>query len=88
MPMEDFSRHQQGIIKRYYQNFDNIQVQKLAELVSELYLTEGPKKKQKLWQAAAALMQKLEVPQARIDLLVQSADPAKVAQLVKELTGG
>ena len=28
---EDFSKHQQGIIKRYYDNLDTIAVQKLAE---------------------------------------------------------
>ncbi len=41
MPMEDFTPHQQKIIKRYYANQDTAQLQRLAELVSELYLAEG-----------------------------------------------
>ena len=86
MGMEDFTRHQQGIIKRYYRNLDKIQAQRLSELVTELYLAEG-KKKEKLWQSAAVAMQKLEVPQQRIDHLVSKKDPALLAALVKELMG-
>ena len=37
MGMEDYSKHQQGIIKRYYQNIDQITWQKLSELVGDLY---------------------------------------------------
>jgi hypothetical protein len=83
--LDDYTRHQQGIIKRYYQNLDKIQLQKLAELVTELYLAEG-KKRDKLWQNAAAAMKKLEVPQQRIDHLLAKKDAALLAKLVKELS--
>ena len=82
--LEDFSPHQQKIIKRYYSNQDTLQRQRLAELVTELYLAEG-KKRQRAWKSAAAAMQKLGVPQARIDHLVAKDDPALIAELVKEL---
>ncbi len=85
--MENYSKHQQGIIKRYYENIDQIQLQKLAELVTELYLAEG-KKKDKLWTSAGTLMQKMKVPEARIKHLLDHKDPALVASLVKELMGG
>ena len=84
--LDDYTKHQQGIIKRYYRNLDKIQAQRLSELVTELYLAEG-KKKDKLWQSAAATMQRLEVPQQRIDHLVGKKDPALLAALVKELMG-
>jgi hypothetical protein len=84
--LDDYTRHQQGIIKRYYRNLDKIQVQRLSELVTELYLAEG-KKRDKLWQSAVAAMQKLEVPQPRIDHLLAKKDPALLASLVKELMG-
>jgi hypothetical protein len=84
MGMQDFSRHQQGIIKRYYENIDGISLQKLSELVTELYLAEG-KKREKLWKTAVAAMQKLGVPQARIDLLVAKNSPEALAGLVKEI---
>ena len=82
--LEDFSPHQQKIIKRYYANQEPLQKQRLAELVTELYLAEG-KKRQRAWASAASAMQKLGVPQARIDHLVAKDDPALIAELVKEL---
>lgn len=84
MGMQDFTRHQQGIIKRYYQNIDGISLQKLGELVTELYLAEG-KKREKLWKTATATMQKLGVPQARIDQLVTKNSPEGLANLVREI---
>jgi len=86
MGMENYSRHQQGIIKRYYNNFDSIQVQRLSDLVAELYLAEG-KKRDKVWKSVVEVMQKLEVAQTRIDHIVSKADPVLVANLVKELMG-
>jgi hypothetical protein len=86
MGMENYSRHQQGIIKRYYQNFDAIQAQKLSDLVAELFLAEG-KKKEKLWASAQTTMMKLEVPQGRIDQIMGKKDVTLLATLVKEMMG-
>jgi hypothetical protein len=84
--LEDFTPYQQKIIKRYYRNQDTLQRQRLAELVSELYLAEG-KKRQKIWAAAASAMQKLAIPQSRIDHLLKQDNPALLAQVCKELEG-
>jgi hypothetical protein len=84
MGMEDYTRHQQGIIKRYYQNIDKVAWQRLSELVGELYLASD-NRREKLWASAVSFMQKLEVPQARIDKIVEKKDPAMLASLVKEL---
>ena len=82
----NYSAYQQKIIKRYYNNLDAIALERLAELAGELYLAEG-KKKQRAWDAAAAAMQKLGVPQSRIDHLVKQGKPALIAELVQELEG-
>lgn len=82
----NYTPYQQKIIKRYYDNQDTIQLQRLAELAGELYLAEG-KKRERAWQSAAAAMQKLGVPQSRIDHLVKQGKPALIAELVKELEG-
>lgn len=81
--MADFTPYQQKVIKRYYNNQDTIQLQRLANLVSELYLAEG-KKKKKAWESAASCMEKLGVPKARIAHLVMQANPALIAEVVKE----
>ena len=84
--MGDYTPYQQKIIKRYYDNQGTIQRQRLAELVGELYLAEG-KKRVRAWTAAVSAMQKLGVPQARIDHLLKKDNPALLAELVKELQG-
>ncbi len=83
---QDFTPHQQKIIKRYYNNLDTISLQRLAELVGELYLSKG-KKLERTWELVASALQKLKVPQTRIDHLRKQANPALVAELVKELEG-
>jgi hypothetical protein len=84
---EDFTPHQQKIIKRYYDNHDTILLQRLAELVSDLYLSEG-KKRQRVWTQATAAMEKLGVPKSRVEHLRVQDNPALLAEVVKELTAG
>ena len=84
MAMENYSRHQQGIIKRYYAHSGALGLQRLAELVTELYLAEGSKKK-KMWEQAGQALEKLEVPGSRVKIVLESQDPAKLAELVAEL---
>ncbi len=84
MGMENYSAHQQKIIKRYYENIDQVAWQRLSELVADLYLAEG-KKRDKLWTSAASFMQKLQVAQTKIDAIVQKKDVETLAKLVKEL---
>lgn len=83
-PKRDFSAHQHKIIKRYYDNLDTISLQRLAELVGELYLASG-KKKEKAWQNVRIAMEKLKVPTSRIEHLMTQKKPELVAVLVKEL---
>jgi hypothetical protein len=84
--MADFTPYQQKIIKRYYDNQDTLQHQRLAELVSELYLSSG-KKRLKVWESVVLAMQKLGIPPARIDHLRAQDNPALIAEVVKELEG-
>lgn len=84
MANRDYSPHQQKIIKRYYNNYDAIQSQRLAELVTELYLAEG-KKRDRLWTQVAAMLTKLEFPQTRIDHLLERRDPALLPGILQEL---
>jgi hypothetical protein len=82
--VSDFTPYQQKIIKRYYDNLDTLQLQRLANLVGELYLAEG-KKKERLWKQVAAAMEKLGLPRSRVDHLVQQARPELIAEVVKQL---
>ncbi len=78
------SKYQQKIIKNYYENRESISLQRVQELVTELYLTEG-KKREKHWKSLAGHLEKLGVKQAQIDHLIESDNPELVAKFVQEL---
>jgi len=82
--MADRSKYQQNIIKNYYENFDTLQLQKLGEHVTELYLADG-KAREKRWKLIVAVLEKLKIPATRIEHLKQSDNPALVAKLLEEL---
>jgi hypothetical protein len=84
--MADLTPHQQKIVKRYYDNIDAIGLQRLAELVSDLYLATG-KKRQRVWDSLEAAMKKLGLPAERIAHLRKQDNPALMAEVVKELQG-
>jgi hypothetical protein len=86
MARQDYTPHQQKIIKRYYDNNDTIQRQRLAELVTELFLSEG-KKRARVWDRIASALLKLGLPQAQIDHLRAQDNPELMAKVVKEFEG-
>lgn len=85
--MPERSKYQERIIKNYYNNQDSILLQRLSDLVSDLYLSEG-KARTKIWERAYAAMEKLKVPASRIEHLKTKDDPALLAKLVQELQSG
>ncbi len=83
----EYTPHQQKIIGRYYENRDQIDHQRLAELVTNLYLAEG-KKRTKLWETAEEAMLRLKVPETRVKHVVATDDPAILAEVVNDLQAG
>jgi hypothetical protein len=86
MPRE-YSNHQKKIIKRFYDNREDIDSVKLSEITSDLYLAEG-KKKDRLWKQAGEIMQRLNVPKSRIEHVLKTANPAILAEVVNDLQKG
>lgn len=86
MAAQDRTPYQDAIIKRYYRNHSGIQLQRLAELATELYLATG-KKQERLWTQVGEILARLELPTSRIEHVTTKRDPALVAMLVKELEG-
>src|SRR5436309_15505884 len=84
MAQRDYSPHQDKIIKRYYDNLDTIALQRLAEQVGELYLSEG-KKRQRVWDKIVSDLRKMGLSDARVLHLRQQDNPAVLAEVVKEL---
>jgi len=78
---QHLSGYQQGIVKRYYNNLDNITMTKLQELVSDLYLAEG-KKAENLWKKAETLLAKTDARGAEVRALIEKRDIKKLAEVV------
>jgi hypothetical protein len=87
MADRDYTKYQQKVIQRYYENKDQIDEQRLSELVTNLYLA-SPKKQSRLWETAEELMSRLKVPQSRIAHVIQARDVAVLAKVVEELQKG
>ena len=82
---QDLSRHQRGIVKRYYKNRDTLMAQKLGELVSELYLAEG-KKADGLWKRVDKALANTDANKAEAARVVESRDLEALAALVAKLS--
>jgi len=82
--MAERSAYQQRVIRNYYENREDIMIQRLGELVTDLFLAEG-KAKAKLWKRVAEVLEKLKVPKDQIQHLVQSDNPTLVANLLKKM---
>ncbi|MHC4878217.1 MAG: hypothetical protein ACYTGL_17330 [Planctomycetota bacterium] len=87
MAKQEYSRYQQGVIKRYYENREQIDEQRLSELVTNLFLASG-KKQEKMWEQARELMERMNVPKSRIEHVISSGDPTVLAEVVKDLQSG
>jgi hypothetical protein len=82
--MAERTKHQERIIRNYYENREAIALQRVQELVTELYLAEG-KKRAKYWEQLAVHLPKLGVAQETIDHLIAQGKPELVATLLKKL---
>ena len=82
--MQNRTPYQEKIIRKYYQNQDTIMLQRLGELVTDLYLAEG-KARVGAWKRVGGALEKLKIPAAQIEHLVKSDNPALVATLLQEL---
>jgi hypothetical protein len=87
MADREFSSHQRKIIRRFYDNREGVDQQRLSELVADLYLAEG-KKRTKLWEQVTGMMERLGVPATRITHVVQSDNAALLAEVVKDIQSG
>ncbi len=82
--MAEHTKYQQKVIQRYYDNRDDIALQRVQELITELYLAEG-KKRAKHWESLALHLGKLGVKPDVIAHLRQQDKPELVATLVSKL---
>jgi len=79
---KQYTAHQQRIIRGYYRNLDAIRAQRLQELVTELWLAETEKKRERLWTRAQELLEKGDAAPAEVDAILAKRDVEALAWLV------
>mgnify|MGYP006910106965 CR=1 FL=1 len=82
------SKHQKGIVNRYYEHADTRVITKLQELVSEIYLATDSKAADKLWKSAKLQLEHTSTPGGKIDQIVQARDIKAFADLVVIIAAG
>jgi hypothetical protein len=84
MAKREYSEHQKSVISRYYENLDAIALQRISELVTELYLAKTDAKREQLWQRAHKAMVKLNVPPPILDHIMQKRDVQILAKNLQD----
>lgn len=82
------SQYQQKVIGRYYDHLDTIMLQKLGELVTEIYLAETEKKQKRLWERAEKAMIKLKIKPAILEHIMQKRNVEILAKNLKDWMNG
>lgn len=81
-----FSKNVQRKIRDFYDNREAAGLQRLQELVTELYLAEG-KKRTQTWKYIETALAKTGMKAERIAHLREKDDPQLLAKVVEELMG-
>ena len=84
MAKQEYSNYQKDVISNYYKNINTIMLQKVADLVGELFLVESEAKAEKLWKKVHLAMKKLNVPESIINHIMEKQDISILAKNLQE----
>ena len=84
--MSDHTPYQKGIIRRFYEHRDTLAIQKLGEIVSNLYLETSEAKIKRGWTSAHAQLLAAGVHKHEADHVVADRDLGALAKIVERLT--
>jgi hypothetical protein len=84
MSNRELSEHQKSVISNYYKNLDAISLDRLQQLVSELYLADTDKKKERLWQRVEKAMRNLKVPKSIAEHILEERDVQILAKNLQD----
>lgn len=84
MVNKDYSKHQQDVIGRYYENRDAIMLQKLQELVTDLYLADSETKQKRLWERVEKALMNLKIKPAIMKHIMEKRSPEVLAMNIED----
>lgn len=84
---QHLSKHQQGIVRRYYEHKDTILANRLAEIVSDLSLATSEAQRARCWKRAETALRGVKAPPGEIEKLLRARSVEELARLVTKLSG-
>ena len=84
--MSEYTPYQRGVIKRFYEHRDTLALQKLGEIVSDLYLETAEPRIDRAWKSAHAQMLAAGVHQHQAGEILRERDLGALAKLISELS--
>jgi len=84
MAKREYTSYQKKAISNYYQNLDRIALQRLQELVTELYLADTDKKRGRLWEQVERAMKNLNVQPAIAEHILKTRDVQVLAKNLQD----
>ena len=80
-----YSQYQKKVIKNFYDNKDLRLVQKLGELVSNLYLETSEKKKETGWKKIKKMLTDLNVHPGEVEYLTKDKNLSTISKKLEEV---
>ena len=83
-PMPEYSDYQKKLINRYYDRHEQILLDRLSELISELYLADTPRRLDQLWKRVAQTLKGLKIAPSITAHLLERRDPKLLAEHLRD----
>lgn len=80
-----YTPYQQKVIRNFYENRDHRLVQKLGELVSNLYLESSEKKKESGWKKVKKMLVDLKVHPHEVEYLTKDKNLTVISKKLAEM---
>ena len=80
-----YTPYQQKVIRRFYENKDLRLIQKLGELVSNLYIETSEKKRQSGWKRIKEILIDLKVHPHEVEFLTKDKNLAVISKKLAEV---
>ncbi len=80
-----YTEFQKKVIKNFYENKDLRLIQKLGELVSDLYLESSEKKKESGWKKIKKILSDLKVHPHEVEYLTKDKNLAVISKKLAEM---
>lgn len=80
-----YTEYQKKVIKGYYNNNETIKIQKLSELVTNMYLETSEKKRQQGWKRIKKTLLDLKVSEYQVGRIIEEKNLELLSKKISNL---